>query len=172
MTMLSGCKHGCMCIAFIDIRAHGNTAVDSKLILLTSTPQCNRASLASLAVLLADLSLASGSQTAAVRPVSPACNLRAAAWGRQTAIANIASCARSRLQPCTTMSAACMCASRSLPAAPSSWCPSVASRSHVEIMPNGNVPTTSLIGGPAPASARQGRHKQRYGETGERLVAG
>lgn len=35
------------------------------------------------------------------------------------------------------------------------------------------VPTTSLIGGPAPAVARQGRHKQRYAaETGERMVAG
>lgn len=36
----------------------------------------------------------------------------------------------------------------------------------------GSVPTSSLIGGPTPATARQGRHKQRYAETGERLVAG
>lgn len=42
-------------------------------------------------------------------------------------------------------------------------------------MPGGAVPTSSLIGGPTPATARQGRHKQRYGEAGGetvRLVAG
>jgi hypothetical protein len=28
------------------------------------------------------------------------------------------------------------------------------------------------VGGPHPTEARQGRHNQRYGATGERLVAG
>mmetsp|Transcript_26445 Transcript_26445/g.57690 ORF Transcript_26445/g.57690 Transcript_26445/m.57690 type:complete len:255 (+) Transcript_26445:345-1109(+) len=32
--------------------------------------------------------------------------------------------------------------------------------------------TPTAIGGPQPMQARQGRHKQRYGEGGERLVAG
>jgi hypothetical protein len=35
-----------------------------------------------------------------------------------------------------------------------------------------SLPQSSLIGGPTPATARQGRHKQRYAESGERLVAG
>eukprot|EP00798_Chlamydomonas_sp_ICE-L_P029063 gene29063-32267_t len=38
-----------------------------------------------------------------------------------------------------------------------------------DVMPLGG---TSAVGGPAPTAARQGRHKQRYGEGGERLVAG
>lgn len=33
-------------------------------------------------------------------------------------------------------------------------------------------PLTSYIGGPVPLESRQGRHKQRYGQGGERLVAG
>ncbi|GIL64304.1 hypothetical protein Vafri_18288 [Volvox africanus] len=35
-----------------------------------------------------------------------------------------------------------------------------------------NAGSSLLIGGPVPGAARQGRHKQRYGEAGERLVAG
>ncbi|EFJ51856.1 hypothetical protein VOLCADRAFT_56657 [Volvox carteri f. nagariensis] len=35
-----------------------------------------------------------------------------------------------------------------------------------------NAGSSLLIGGPVPGSSRQGRHKQRYGEAGERLVAG
>lgn len=35
-----------------------------------------------------------------------------------------------------------------------------------------SMPTTSLVGGPVPPAARQGRHQQRYGVGGERLVAG
>lgn len=31
---------------------------------------------------------------------------------------------------------------------------------------------TSTVGGPVPTHARQGRQKQRYGEHGERLLAG
>lgn len=34
------------------------------------------------------------------------------------------------------------------------------------------MPTSLVVGGPQPVEARQGRHKQRYGDNGERLVAG
>lgn len=33
-------------------------------------------------------------------------------------------------------------------------------------------PAPTSVGGPVPTDARQGRHKQRYNEAGERLVAG
>lgn len=46
---------------------------------------------------------------------------------------------------------------------PASWCLSEALS---------GMPLTSLVGGPVPNSSRQGRHRQRYGEGGERLVAG
>lgn len=35
-----------------------------------------------------------------------------------------------------------------------------------------HMPSSLFASGPVPKAARQGRHKQRYAESGERLVAG